>query len=159
MPAIVEGDMLAGGLAPAIVASRFNGLIVDALISGAAEAFTRAGTRDDDITVYRAPGSFELPQVLRRVVDSRRHDAIVCVGAVIRGATPHFDYVAGAAAQGIARIAETAPAPVTFGVITADTIEQAFERAGTKAGNKGFEAAMAAIEMVSLYRAVEAPKQ
>jgi 6,7-dimethyl-8-ribityllumazine synthase len=156
MPTVVEGDFLAGKLSPAIVASRFNGFIVDSLVSGAAEAFTRAGSRDEDITVYWAPGAFELPQVLRRVLDRGGHDAVVCVGAVIRGATPHFDYVAGAAAQGIARLAETASVPVTFGVITTETIEQAIERAGTKAGNKGFEAAMAAIEMVRLCRALEA---
>ncbi len=154
MPAVVEGDFLAGKLAPAIVASRFNHFIVDSLVSGAVEAFTRAGSRDEDITIYRAPGAFELPQVLRRVLARGGHDAVVCLGAVIRGSTPHFDYVAGAAAQGIARLAETASVPVTFGVITTETIEQAIERAGTKAGNKGFEAAMAAIEMVSLSRAV-----
>lgn len=156
MPQAIEGDALAGGLSPAIVASRFNGLIVESLVSGAAEAFTRAGTRDEDITVYRAPGAFELPQVLRRVLERGRHDAVVCAGTVIRGATPHFDYVAGTAAQGIARLAEGASVPVTFGLITAETVEQAFERAGTKAGNKGYEAAMAAIEMVSLFRAMEA---
>lgn len=156
MPSTVEGDFLAGAIAPAIVASRFNGFIVDSLIAGAVEAFTRSGSRDEDITVYRAPGAFELPQVVRRVLDRGGHDAVVCLGAVIRGATPHFDHVAGAAVQGIARLADTARVPVTLGVITTETIEQAIERAGTKAGNKGFEAALAAIEMVSLQRAVEA---
>lgn len=156
MPHTIEGDALAGSLSPAVVASRFNGLVVDSLVAGAVEAFTRTGTRDEDITVYRAPGAFELPQALRRVLEARRHDAVVCVGAVIRGSTPHFDYVAGSAVQGIAKLAESAPVPVTLGVITTETVEQAFERAGTKAGNKGFEAAMAAIEMVSLARAIEA---
>lgn len=156
MPAVVEGSFLAGALAPAIVASRFNGFIVDSLVSGAVEAFCRSGSREADITIYRAPGAFELPQVVRRVLDRGGHDAVVCLGAVIRGSTPHFDYVAGAAAQGIGRLAETASVPVTFGVITTDSIEQAIERAGTKAGNKGFEAALAAIEMVSLQRAIKA---
>jgi 6,7-dimethyl-8-ribityllumazine synthase len=105
--------------------------------------------------VYRCPGAFETPQVLRRVVERGGHDAIVCVGAVIRGSTPHFDYVAGEVAKGIAQVAATSPVPITFGVITTDTIEQAIERAGTKAGNKGFDAAMAAIEMVNLFRSIE----
>lgn len=156
MASVVEGDFLAGGLKPAIVASRFNGFIVDSLVGGALDAFRRSGSAEADVTIYRAPGAFELPQVLRRVLDRGGHDAVVCVGAVIRGSTPHFDYVAGAAAQGIARIAESSNVPVTFGVITTETVEQALERAGTKAGNKGFEAAMAAVEMVSLCRSVEA---
>jgi 6,7-dimethyl-8-ribityllumazine synthase len=156
MPKVYEGELSGRGIRPAIVAGRFNGFVVESLIGGAVDAFVRCGAKDEDIAVYRGPGSFEIPQVLRRVLDRGGHDAVVCVGAVIRGATPHFDYVAGAAAQGIAKLADTAAVPVTFGVITTDTIEQALERAGTKAGNKGFDAAMAAIEMVNLFRAIEA---
>lgn len=149
---IIEGNIAGLQLKPAIVAGRFNAFIVDHLVNGAADAFARSGTDTDAITVYRAPGSFEIPQVLRRVVESSKHDCVVCVGAVIRGGTPHFEYVASSVTRGITQIAGTSPIPVTFGVLTTDTVEQAIERAGTKAGNKGFEAAMAAIEMVALLR-------
>jgi 6,7-dimethyl-8-ribityllumazine synthase len=153
---IVEGQLSGGGMRVAIVAGRFNAFIVDRLVEGAVDALRRSGVADDDITLYRAPGGFEIPQVARRVLDRGNIDALVCVGAVIRGGTPHFEYVAGAAASGIAELARTAKVPVTFGVLTVDTVEQAIERAGTKAGNKGFDAALAAIEMVSLYRAMQA---
>ena len=151
MPTTIEGSLSAAGLRFAIVASRFNGLIVESLVSGAVDAIVRAGGSPDDITIVRCPGAWELPQVARRVVERGGIDAVIALGAVIRGATPHFDYVAGEAAKGIANVAATSPIAVSFGVLTTDTIEQALERAGTKAGNKGFDAAMAAIELASLY--------
>jgi len=151
MPTTIEGSLSAAGLRFAIIASRFNGLIVESLVAGAVDAIVRTGGSADDITIVRCPGAWELPQVARRVVERGGIDAVIALGAVIRGATPHFDYVAGEAARGIAGVAATSPIPVSFGVLTTDTIEQALERAGTKAGNKGFDAAMAAIELASLY--------
>jgi len=152
MARTIEGQLHVTGARVAIVAGRFNALVVDSLIGGAIDALVRTGTRAEDVTVFRAPGSFEIPQVLRKVVGAGGFDAVVCVGAVIRGGTPHFEHIATAVARGIADVAASSPIPVTFGVLTTDTIEQAFERAGTKAGNKGAEAAMAAVEMMSLYR-------
>lgn len=151
-----EGNLTAGGMKIALVAGRFNSTIVDSLIAGAIDAIRRSGGKQDDIALYRVPGSFEIPQVLRRVVARGGIDAVVCLGAVIRGGTPHFEYVAQAVARGVAEVASTASIPITFGVLTCDTIEQAIERSGTKAGNKGFDAAIAAIEMVNLYRTMEA---
>ncbi len=158
MPQIIEGSLSAAGLRFAIVASRFNALIVDPLIGGALDAITRSGGSGDDVAIVRCPGAWELPQVVRKVVDRGGIDAVIALGAVIRGATPHFDYVAGEAAKGIAQIASSSEVAVSFGVLTTDTIEQALERAGTKAGNKGFDAAMAAIELSNLYRALAAPR-
>ena len=155
MPTTIEGKLTAQGLKVAVVASRFNSFIVDRLIEGAVDALRRTGVADDAITLYRAPGSFELPQVARMVADKGGIDALVVVGAVIRGGTPHFEYVADAVARGVAELSRSARFPVTFGVLTCDTTEQAIERAGAKAGNKGFDAAMAAVEMASLYRAVK----
>jgi 6,7-dimethyl-8-ribityllumazine synthase len=152
---IVEGQLTAAGIRAAIVAGRFNAFIVDRLIDGAVDALRRAGADEAAITLYRAPGSFEIPQVARRVVERGGIDCLICLGAVIRGATPHFDYVAGAVATGLAELSRNAKIPVAFGVLTTGTVEQAIERAGTKAGNKGFDAAMAAIEMVSLFRAIQ----
>jgi 6,7-dimethyl-8-ribityllumazine synthase len=149
---VYEGALSAAGLRIAIVASRFNGLIVESLIDGAIDAFVRTGGLEQDITIVRCPGAFEVPQVVRRVLARGGVDAVVALGAVIRGSTPHFDYVAGQAASGLGHVANTADVPVVFGILTTETIEQALERAGTKAGNKGFDAAMAAIEMVNLYR-------
>jgi len=157
MPQTLEGTLSAAGLRFAIVASRFNGLIVEPLITGALDAIVRSGGSADDVTIVRCPGAWELPQVVRKVVERGGIDAVVALGAVIRGATPHFDYVAGEAARGIASAAAASSVPVSFGVLTTDTIEQALERAGTKAGNKGADAAMAAIELASLYRALAAP--
>lgn len=154
----VHGQLSSRGLRVAIVAGRFNGLIVESLVKGAIDAVVRTGGRDEDITVYWVPGSFEIPQLLRRVAarsGAEKFDAVVCVGAVIRGATPHFDHVANAVASGVAEVAKTSPIPITFGVLTTDSIEQAIERAGTKAGNKGFDAALAAIEMVGLFRTLD----
>jgi 6,7-dimethyl-8-ribityllumazine synthase len=157
MPQTIEGGLSAVGLRFAIVASRFNGLIVEPLVAGAIDAIVRSGGDADAITIVRCPGAWELPQVVRRVVARGGVDAVIALGAVIRGATPHFDYVAGEAARGIAGAAAAAEIPVSFGVLTTDTIEQALERAGTKAGNKGFDAAFAAIELATLFRALGAP--
>ena len=154
MPTVIEGALSAAGLRFALVASRFNGLIVEPLVHGAIDAIVRTGGRDQDITVVRCPGAFELPQVVRRVLARGGFDAVVALGAVIRGSTPHFDYVAGECAKGVSAAAAGADVPVVFGVLTTDTIEQALERAGTKAGNKGHDAAMAAIEMAQLWRAL-----
>jgi len=148
----ISGQLDARGVRVAIVASRFNGFIVERLIEGAIDVLTRTGGSASAITVVRCPGAFEIPPLARRCAVSEQFDAVVCLGAVIRGATPHFDYVAGEAAKGIAQVAAAAPVPVIFGVLTTDTIEQAVERAGTKAGNKGADAALAALEMISLYR-------
>jgi 6,7-dimethyl-8-ribityllumazine synthase len=155
MPTTIEGTLSATGLRFAIVASRFNGLIVEPLVAGALDAIVRSGGNADDVTIIRCPGAWELPQVVRRVVERGNVDAIVALGAVIRGSTPHFDYVAGEAARGIAGAAANGSIPVSFGVLTTDTIEQALERAGTKAGNKGFDAALGAIEMATLFRALQ----
>jgi 6,7-dimethyl-8-ribityllumazine synthase len=151
----IHGQLSSRGMKLALIAGRFNGLIVESLVKGAIDAVVRTGGREEDVTIYWVPGSFEIPQLLRAVVAKGGVDAVVCLGAVIRGATPHFEHVAGAVSSGIAQVAASASIPITFGVLTTDTIEQAIERAGTKAGNKGFDAAMAAIEMVSLFRIVE----
>ncbi len=148
----IDGQLSAKDLKVAIVASRFNAFIVDRLVDGAVDTLVRSGASDADLTVVRCPGAFEIPQVARRVLETGAYDAIICLGCVIRGATPHFDYVAGEAAKGIGQLGMSAKVPVVFGVLTVDTIEQAVERAGTKAGNKGADAAMAAIEMVSLFK-------
>ena len=153
MPRVVEGHLSAAGLRFTIVVSRFNDFITARLLDGAMDALLRHGASDDQITIYRVPGSFEIPLLARKLVDSgQTGDAIICLGALIRGATPHFDYLAAEATKGIASAALEGGVPVLFGVLTTDTIEQAIERAGTKAGNKGWEAAVSAIEMVNLYR-------
>jgi 6,7-dimethyl-8-ribityllumazine synthase len=130
-------------------------LIVEPLVGGAVDAIVRSGGNADDVTIVRCPGAWELPQVVRQVIARGGFDAVIALGAVIRGSTPHFDYVAGEASRGIAAAAAEAAIPVTFGVLTTDTIEQALERAGTKAGNKGFDAAVAAIELAQLFRALQ----
>jgi 6,7-dimethyl-8-ribityllumazine synthase len=158
MPRVIEGGLSAAGLKFAIVSSRFNALVVDPLVGGAIDAIVRTGGAEADIAHYRCPGAYELPQVVRQVALVGGVDAIIALGAVIRGSTPHFDYVAGEAAKGIAQVAAQADIPIAFGVLTTDTIEQALERAGTKAGNKGFDAAMGAIEMARLYRELPSPK-
>ena len=156
MPRVIEGNLFATGLEFSIVISRFNDFITSHLLDGAVGALTRHGVEDEHITVYWAPGAFEIPQVAGKLAQSgSAGDAIICLGCVIRGATPHFDYVAGEAAKGIASAAIAGQIPVAFGVLTTDTIEQAIERAGTKAGNKGWEAAMSAIEMANLYRSLK----
>jgi 6,7-dimethyl-8-ribityllumazine synthase len=155
MPNTIEGTLSATGLRFAIVASRFNALIVEPLVGGAVDAIVRSGGNSDDVTIVRCPGAWELPQVVRHVLRNHRADAVIALGAVIRGSTPHFDYVAGEASRGIAAAAAESAIPVTFGVLTTDTIEQALERAGTKAGNKGYDAAIAAIELVQLFRSLQ----
>ncbi len=155
MPAVVEGKLSSAGLRIALVASRFNSFVTDRLVEGAVDAVVRTGGDPDAVRVYKVPGAFEIPLVAKRLAASGRYDAVVCLGAVIRGATPHFDYVAAEVAKGVAQVALQSGVPVTFGVLTTDTLEQAIERAGSKAGNKGFEAAMAAIETVNLLRAAE----
>ena len=152
MVRVVEGKLSCPGIRVAIVASRFNELVVDQLIEGALAALGRAGARPADIAVFRVPGAFEIPQLLRRVIDPARFDAAVCLGCVIRGGTPHFEYISGAVTDGINRIAETSPIPIAFGVLTTDSLEQAIDRAGAKSGNKGAEAALTAVEMANLLR-------
>ena len=148
---IHEGKLGAEGRRFAIVASRFNDFIVDKLIDGALDALRRTGATDENIQVFRCPGAMELPGLARRVAATGQFDGVICLGAVIRGATPHFDLVVGEATAGIGRLAGETDVAVAFGVLACDTIEQAVERAGTKAGNRGFDAAMVAIEMADLY--------
>lgn len=152
---IIEGDYTAPNANYVIVAARFNSFIVDSLLSGAIDALTRHGVSDKNITVIKVPGAFELPLVAKRVAASEKYDAIIALGAVIRGSTPHFDYVAGECAKGLGQVGMAQDLPVVFGVLTTDTIEQAIERAGTKAGNKGADAAMTALELVSLLRKLQ----
>jgi len=146
----IEGDFSANNGRYAIVVTRWNSFVVDHLQTGAIDALKRHGISDDQITIVKAPGAYELPLVCQRLADSGEYDAIVALGAVIRGGTPHFDYVAGEAAGGLNSVALTMDIPVIFGVLTVDSIEQAIERSGTKAGNKGAEAAEVALEMVNL---------
>ncbi|RMG16392.1 MAG: 6,7-dimethyl-8-ribityllumazine synthase [Deltaproteobacteria bacterium] len=150
----IEGSFDGIGRRVAITASRFNAFVVDHLVAGAIDVLRRHGVSEDGITVYKCPGAWELPVVTRRVVEKGAVDAVIALGAVIRGGTPHFDYVAAEVTKGLAQVAMGASVPVTFGVLTTDTIEQAIERSGTKAGNKGAEAAMAALEMMSLFGAI-----
>ena len=138
----------------AIIASRFNELIVNKLIGGAQDALTRHGIDDDNIDLYWVPGAFEIPALAKRIALSDRYDAVICLGAVIRGATPHFDYVCAEVSKGIAAISLEAACPVMFGVLTTDSIAQAIERAGSKAGNKGYDAAVGALEMMDLYQKI-----
>ncbi len=151
----LQGDLVARDLRFAIVASRFNELIVESLVRGAVDALLRHGAGEKQIELIRVPGAFDLPFVVKRVAASRRYDAVVALGAVIRGATPHFEHVAGQCASGLSRAAEETGVPVAFGVLTTDTIEQALERAGTKAGNKGADAALCALELANLLRRLD----
>ncbi|MEN6626202.1 MAG: 6,7-dimethyl-8-ribityllumazine synthase [Candidatus Sumerlaeia bacterium] len=151
----IQGNLEAKGLRVAIVAARFNEFIVSRLVDGAIDALVRHGASEDEITVMWTPGSFEIPPVARKAAESGRFDAVICLGAVIRGGTDHYQFIAAEAAKGIAHVAYEAPIPVIFGVLTTDSIEQAVERAGTKMGNKGAEAAMAAIEMVNLHLSLD----
>jgi 6,7-dimethyl-8-ribityllumazine synthase len=152
MARVVEGNLTAKGLSFGIVASRFNEFITARLLDGALDSLRRHGAEEDRITVVRVPGSFEIPLLAKRLAASRQYDAIICLGTVIRGATPHFEYIAGEVAKGIAIAGLETGVPIAFGVLTTDSIEQAVERAGTKAGNKGFDAACSAIEMANLLR-------
>lgn len=153
---IIEGTLqLNGNEKVAIIASRFNHLITDRLIEGAKDAFLRNGGKEENLSLILVPGAFEIPFALKKAIKSNKFDGIVCIGAIIRGATPHFDYVAAEATKGIANVTLQSDMPVTFGLLTTDTIEQAIERAGTKAGNKGFEAMVGLIEMINLYRNIK----
>ncbi len=155
MPKILEGKLLAEGKKFALVVSRFNDFITDRLVGGAIDALQRSGAKEEDIEIVKVPGAFEIPLIAKKLASKGRYDAIVCLGAVIRGATPHFEYVSAEVSKGIAQVGLEADVPVIFGIITSDTIEQAIERAGTKAGNKGWSAAMSAIEMVNLIEVVD----
>ncbi len=145
-----EGKLSAKGKKFAIIVSRFNEFITSKLLSGACDALIRLGAREDDIAVYWVPGAWEIPIILKNLLEKDEYDAYICLGAVIRGDTPHFDYVAAEVSKGIANLGIKYGKPVSFGVLTTDTIEQAIERAGTKAGNKGFDAAITAVEMINL---------
>ena len=151
MANIIEGKFTAKGKKFGIVASRFNELISNQLLSGAKDCLLRHECKENDITVAWVPGSFEIPLASKKMAKSKKYDAVICLGAVIRGGTPHFDYIAAEVSKGIANVGLEAGMPVIFGVLTTDTIEQALERAGTKAGNKGWDAALSAIEMVDLF--------
>ena len=155
---VIEGGLSAKGLRFGVVVSRFNSFISDRLPSGVYDCLQRNGAREKDIKSFRVPGSFEVPLMAKHLAASGKYDAVICVGAVIRGATPHFDYISAEMTKGIAQVMIDSGLPVSYGVITTDTLEQAIERAGSKAGNKGFDAAMAAIEMVNLMKAADAAK-
>jgi 6,7-dimethyl-8-ribityllumazine synthase len=152
MPKFIEGKLDAGGLRFGIIVGRFNSFISERLLEGAHDALTRHGAADKSIVVMRVPGAFEIPLAAQKMAQTNKYDAIICLGAVIRGSTPHFDYVASEVAKGIAHVSLGTGVPVAFCVLTTDTIEQAVERAGTKAGNKGFDAAMTAIETANLFK-------
>ena len=149
---ITEGTLDAKGLKFAILVSRFNSFVTERLLAGALDALARTGAADADIEIVKAPGSWELPVAAAELARQKRHDGIICLSAVIRGDTPHFDYIAAEVAKGLAQVGLDSGVPVIFGVLTADTLEQALERAGAKLGNKGWDAALSAIEMVNLYR-------
>lgn len=151
---IFEGKLLAQDLRFGIVVSRFNDFICERLLGGALDALTRSGAEETDIEIFKVPGAFEIPLLAKKLATSNRYDAVICLGAVIRGATPHFDYVANEVSKGIASVSLEAGIPIAFGVLTTDTLEQAIERAGSKSGNKGWDAAVAAIEMANLIKQI-----
>lgn len=155
MPHFFEGNLDAKGLKFGIIVSRFNSFICERLLEGAVDALVRHGGDDKDIDVARVPGAFEIPLAAKKMVESGKYNAVICLGAVIRGSTPHFDYVASEVSKGVASVSLDSGVPIAFGVLTTDTIEQAVERAGTKAGNKGFEAAVTAIETANLLKALK----
>ena len=155
MPRIVEGRLSAEGFRFAIIVSRFNDFISSRLVEGAMDALKRHGAGEEQISVIKVPGAFEIPVVAKKLAGSNRFDALICLGAVIRGGTPHFDYVAAEVSKGIANVSLESKIPVTFGVLTTDNLEQAIERAGSKSGNKGYEASVAAIELVNLFKELE----
>ena len=154
MPKFVEGNLDGKGLTFGIVVSRFNSFICERLLEGALDALVRHGVSDADVTIARIPGAFEIPLAAQTMAASQKFDAVICLGAVIRGSTPHFDYVASEVSKGVASVSLQTGVPIAFGVLTTDTIEQAVERAGTKAGNKGFEAAVTAIETINVIKAL-----
>jgi 6,7-dimethyl-8-ribityllumazine synthase len=155
MPKILEGKLLAENKKFALVVSRFNDFITDKLVGGAIDALMRSGASDADIEIVKVPGAFEIPLIAKKMAEKGIYDAVICLGAVIRGATPHFDYISAEVTKGIAMASMEAGIPVIFGILTTDTIEQAIERAGTKAGNKGWSAAIAAVEMANLMELVD----
>ncbi|MBI3990523.1 MAG: 6,7-dimethyl-8-ribityllumazine synthase [Candidatus Omnitrophica bacterium] len=155
MGKVIEGMLVAKGKKFGIAVSRFNELLTRKLLEGALDAFTRHGVKSDEVDVVWVPGSFELPQAANKMAKSKKYDAVICLGTVIKGATPHYEYIAGEAAKGIAQVGLNTGIPVIFGVITADNLEQAIERAGTKHGNKGADAALSAIEMVNLFESMD----
>ncbi len=155
MPKHIEGKINAKGLKFGVVLSRFNSFIGDKLLDGTTDAILRHGGADENIHVYRVPGAFEVPQMARKLVELGNYDAIICIGAVIRGSTPHFEYIAAESAKGVARLSMESNIPISYGIITTDNIEQAIERAGSKSGNKGYDAAVTAIEMVNLMAEVK----
>lgn len=154
MPRTIEGNLIASNIRVGVVVSRFNEFITGKLLGACVDTLRRHGVNDGEIDVIWCPGAYEIPLVARRAAETGRYDAVVCLGAVIRGATPHFDYVAGECAKGIAAVSQDTGVPAIFGVLTTNTIEEAVERAGTKAGNKGADAAVTAIEMVNLLREI-----
>lgn len=151
-----EGSLIAGKIKVGIVAARFNEFITGKLLGGALDGLSRHGVEEDDIDVAWVPGAFEIPLIASKMAKSGKYDAVICLGAVIRGSTSHYDYVCAEVSKGIATVSLNSEIPVMFGVLTTDTIEQAIERAGTKAGNKGYDCALGAVEMVNLIRAIEA---
>lgn len=155
MQKVIEGNLLAQGKKFALVVSRFNDFITNRLVSGAVDALVRSGAQDKDIAIVKVPGSFEIPLIAKKMARSGRYNAIICLGAVIRGATPHFEYVAAEVTKGIAMVGLESEVPVIFGIVTTDTLEQAIERAGTKSGNKGWSAAITAIEMANLIEVID----
>ena len=155
MPKIIEAKLLAEGKKFALVVSRFNNFITERLLEGALDGLLRSGARDEDIEIVKVPGAFEIPLMAKKMVSTARYHAVICLGAVIRGATPHFDYVSAEVSKGIAMVSLDSGIPVIFGIVTTDTIEQAIERAGAKAGNKGWSAAISAIEMANLIEVVD----
>jgi 6,7-dimethyl-8-ribityllumazine synthase len=155
MPRLIEGEVSAKGIKFAIVVSRFNDFIGQRLLDGALDALKRHGASDDQITIVKVPGAFEIPSMAKRLSSSDRFNCVICLGAVIRGATPHFEYISNQVSRGIASVALESRIPVSFGVITSDTLEQAIERAGAKSGNKGWDAAVSAMEMVNLFKALD----
>jgi 6,7-dimethyl-8-ribityllumazine synthase len=152
MPNIIQGDLTAKGLRFGIVAARFNDFITSRLLDGAIDALQRHGAADSDIDILKVPGSYEIPLAAKMLATSKKYNAIICLGAVIRGATPHFEYVSAEVSKGVASVSMETGLPVIFGVLTTDTIEQAIERAGTKSGNKGWDAALSAIEMANVMK-------
>ena len=155
MPKLHEAKLIAEGKKFALVVSRFNDFITEKLLSGALDALVRSGAADEDLEVVKVPGAFEIPLVAKKMANTKRFDAVICLGAVIRGSTPHFDYVSAEVSKGVAMAGMESEIPVIFGIITTDTIEQAIERAGTKAGNKGWSAAIAAVEMANLFELID----
>lgn len=148
----IQGQLNSNGMRFAVVASRFNDFVTSRLLGGALDALERTGTAEADITVVRVPGSFEIPLAAKKLVQTKKYDAVICLGTLIRGETPHFDYISNEVTKGIGSVSLESGIPVAFGVLTADSVEQAVDRAGMKSGNKGFEAALSAVEMVSLLK-------